>query len=179
MPEHRTKVDGIEEHGPAKASGSSSAVAKPTRTITVVCPACGKTLRAPASAAGKKAKCPQCGKPVLVPVGSPQMPAAGVPQVPGVGFPQPVPSIYNDDDFAPAGSSAYGLTASAPTSAEPERTACPKCGEMIVAVPQNALTARQFSTGPRGERPRRKERLALREATFARSAVDSWPWLAP
>ncbi|MGO8750684.1 MAG: hypothetical protein ACLQNE_32440 [Thermoguttaceae bacterium] len=238
VPEHRTKVDGTKEYGPADAPRSSSAAgAKPSRTINVACPACGKTLRAPASAAGKKAKCPQCGKPVLVPVaapqaetvatpvsttppgtpaaetisaacpacgktlkapasaagkkakcpacnavmvvpekildaeelatsqamggtplpigfpqpsgveypqtpvtgipqvsaiGSPQMPALGAPQVPGVGFPQPAPSIYNDDDFSPAGSPTYGVTASAPTSAEPERIACPKCGELIV-----------------------------------------------
>ena len=128
------------------------------------CPACGKTLKAPASAAGKKAKCPACNAVMVVPekildaeelatsqamggtplpigfpqpsgveypqtpvtgipqvsaIGSPQMPALGAPQVPGVGFPQPAPSIYNDDDFSPAGSPTYGVTASAPTSAEP------------------------------------------------------------
>ncbi len=35
--------------------------------ITVVCQSCKKSLKAPDSAAGKKAKCPQCGTVVVVP----------------------------------------------------------------------------------------------------------------
>lgn len=36
-------------------------------SITVACSACGKTLKAPDSAAGKRAKCPQCSATVEVP----------------------------------------------------------------------------------------------------------------
>ena len=37
-------------------------------TISVTCGSCGKTLRAKDSAAGKQAKCPDCGDPILIPL---------------------------------------------------------------------------------------------------------------
>jgi predicted RNA-binding Zn-ribbon protein involved in translation (DUF1610 family) len=37
-------------------------------TITVTCESCGKTLRAKDSAAGKQAKCPDCGEPIEIPL---------------------------------------------------------------------------------------------------------------
>jgi len=36
-------------------------------TIQVSCPACGKTLQAKDSAAGKQAKCPDCGGIISIP----------------------------------------------------------------------------------------------------------------
>ena len=37
-------------------------------TISVTCESCGKTLRAKDSAAGKQAKCPDCGEPIVIPL---------------------------------------------------------------------------------------------------------------
>src|SRR6185295_7265693 len=41
--------------------------------IQVKCPACGKGLKAPDAAAGKKAKCPACGGMMQVPALKPQL----------------------------------------------------------------------------------------------------------
>jgi len=35
--------------------------------ISVTCPSCNRNLKAPQQAAGKRVKCPQCGKPITVP----------------------------------------------------------------------------------------------------------------
>ena len=35
--------------------------------INMSCPSCGKTLAAPDTAAGKRAKCPSCGQIMIVP----------------------------------------------------------------------------------------------------------------
>ena len=45
--------------------------------IAAQCPECGKGLKVPAAAAGKRVKCPQCGAAVKVPAGSGAAPAAG------------------------------------------------------------------------------------------------------
>jgi hypothetical protein len=52
-----------------------------TDTITVICP-CGKKLKAPASAAGKKAKCPSCGN--VMKLDAPAGAAGAAPAVPPV-----------------------------------------------------------------------------------------------
>lgn len=36
--------------------------------ITVTCESCGKTLRTKDSAAGKQARCPDCGDPIVIPL---------------------------------------------------------------------------------------------------------------
>ena len=40
-----------------------------TETISVECP-CGKRLKAPATAVGRKAKCPSCGQEFQVDIGT-------------------------------------------------------------------------------------------------------------
>lgn len=84
--------------------------------ISVECPACGKRLKAPDSAVGKRAPCPQCG-------GTIEIPAAT--EFAGIEDPQP-PSIPagGPQDFDSA------LTPSA--SSEGARKPCPVCGELIV-----------------------------------------------
>ncbi len=70
-------------------------------TIQVACPKCGKHLKAPAAAAGKKARCPSCQSLMMMP----SLPQAHLPQspfpqsqypppVPGPGYPSaPLPDL--------------------------------------------------------------------------------------
>jgi DNA-directed RNA polymerase subunit M/transcription elongation factor TFIIS len=82
--------------------------------ISCKCPSCGKVLKAPDSAAGKRAKCPGCGNPVKIP-------AAKVHEAEEV--------ADGDDEFGIMNTSeddAYGGPAE-------DRKPCPSCGEMIKA----------------------------------------------
>ncbi len=90
--------------------------------ISVNCQECGKTLRAPDSLAGKKAKCPQCGAVVSLPAAivNAELDDAPPPKKKSVAV-KP-----RDEDFdEPAEFDAV--------SAADERKPCPLCGEMIVA----------------------------------------------
>jgi predicted RNA-binding Zn-ribbon protein involved in translation (DUF1610 family) len=97
------------------------------------CPSCGKTLAAPDSAAGKKAKCPSCGQVMIVPAAPPAQEAGPPAQPPSPAASQPAASGAGNwlDDL--------GGAASAPGAGEPEaagesRRPCPECGEMIVST---------------------------------------------
>ena len=101
-------------------------------SIKMACPSCGKTLAAPDSAAGKRAKCPSCSQVMIVP---------GARPAESLGSPTPAPnesasppaaggdSSWLDDmgSQSPAGGTA------APESGGEQRRPCPECGEMIVA----------------------------------------------
>jgi predicted RNA-binding Zn-ribbon protein involved in translation (DUF1610 family) len=127
--------------------------------INMSCPSCGKTLSAPDSAAGKKARCPSCSQIMIVPAAGtggemssnpPPPPSTLAPraaQTPGQ------PSWPSDDDFSagPAAGSSAGALASASSGASGDawlddispqahvpqdaggeaRRPCPECGEMI------------------------------------------------
>lgn len=87
-------------------------------SISVRCEECGKTLKAPDSAAGKKAKCPQCGAVVAIP--------------------EPVYDAQEVSDAEPVedDSNAFGDVDSydSPAIDDDNRKPCPACGEMIVAT---------------------------------------------
>jgi hypothetical protein len=79
-------------------------VAGEASTISVAC-ACGKKLRAPATSAGRTAKCPGCGAAIVIPIPElielvePDQPAVTPPPIPFNSAPQPVipyrtPSSY-------------------------------------------------------------------------------------
>jgi predicted RNA-binding Zn-ribbon protein involved in translation (DUF1610 family) len=109
--------------------------------IKIPCVSCGRTLSAPDSAAGKRARCPSCGT-------VQQLPAAAEPDVlepeavpePGAYAPPPPPPPPVDDDpFASLGE-PYGVVEDAPPVAKvagggggggEQRRPCPMCGEMI------------------------------------------------
>jgi predicted RNA-binding Zn-ribbon protein involved in translation (DUF1610 family) len=88
-------------------------------TIQVSCTACGKTLQAKDSAAGKQAKCPDCG---------------GI-----ISIPEAVYDAIDEpgDDFGGGFDAEFDYAAAehqsptAPTGSQ--RRPCPQCGEMIVA----------------------------------------------
>jgi len=94
-------------------------------TIQVSCPACGKTLQAKDSAAGKLAKCPDCGGIITIPeavydaIDESDEFGADFGTDSGTGF---------DADYAAAEQQS-------PTAAVgSQRRPCPKCGEMIVTT---------------------------------------------
>lgn len=97
--------------------------------IEVVCNHCGKSLKAPESMAGKRAKCPGCSSVVTVPELEEEIFDAEVIE------PEPLPAFSSglgsllDDELA------YRVAEpeAAPTQALESRKQCPACGEMIVA----------------------------------------------
>ena len=67
--------------------------------ISFSCPRCGKSLKAPDSAAGKSSKCPGCGSPVTCP--EPIYEAELID--PGAGGPDPYADMDTDKPYALAG----------------------------------------------------------------------------
>jgi len=92
-------------------------------SIKVSCPSCGKTLAAPDSAAGKRAKCPGCGELFTVPAAIQEAESLSVAPAAATGE----PASYGLAEPIPAATSA------APAVAGEQRRPCPECGEMIVA----------------------------------------------
>jgi predicted RNA-binding Zn-ribbon protein involved in translation (DUF1610 family) len=112
--------------------------------IKMNCPSCGKTLSAPDTAAGKKAKCPGCGQIMSVPDAVRQA--------------EPVGTGATAQTAGPGQTSA----ASSPAADDQSRQPCPECGEMIVKGAAkcrfcNSILDPQFKTllksgtGSRGE----------------------------
>lgn len=97
--------------------------------IQVLCPSCGKSLKAPDSMAGKVAKCPSCGNQMTLPAPEPEVHEA-----------EPVSDAavnpYNMSDLLDEGPKDEYKLSSAPTpaasSGDAGRRPCPACGEMIV-----------------------------------------------
>jgi hypothetical protein len=72
--------------------------------ISVVCPACGKSLTAPVDRAGKRARCPGCGAPV------------GIPAVASSASPPPLPArdaFDADEMIADARPERFGIQGAA------------------------------------------------------------------
>lgn len=102
--------------------------------ISVTCDACGKTLKAPDTAAGKKAKCPQCSAVVKIPemVYDAEEIEDDVVSAEEAEDYEDYDSADDDDD------NPYAEGASARSRGN-KRRPCPSCGEMIVA---NAVKCR-------------------------------------
>jgi predicted RNA-binding Zn-ribbon protein involved in translation (DUF1610 family) len=121
------------------------------------CPSCGKTLSAPETAAGKRAKCPACGQIMIVPaegvaaeMSSAPLPppstlsprAARAPDLPSEGTDFDPPSNQVTSSTAPGGGESWLDELGGPDRATETdaggaigeaRRPCPECGEMIVA----------------------------------------------
>jgi len=92
------------------------------------CPSCGKTLSAPDTAVGKKAKCPVCGIVMIVPTDVFEAEELGITSL------DPAPQEYNVmNDILATGPAQSPASAAAPGQ-EPVRRPCPMCGEQIVAT---------------------------------------------
>jgi DNA-directed RNA polymerase subunit M/transcription elongation factor TFIIS len=81
--------------------------------IPCECPQCGKHLKAADSAAGKKAKCPDCGAAVPIPAKAPRSQTA------------------DDDEFD---LQKLNVEEGVEGPVEDDRIPCPMCGEMIIAT---------------------------------------------
>jgi predicted RNA-binding Zn-ribbon protein involved in translation (DUF1610 family) len=81
------------------------------------CPSCGTKLRAPDNTAGREAKCPKCGESVNIGGVTPEPPPVVKVYTP------PVAAVYTP----PAGQGVE-------VAPEPEKKACPFCGETVLAV---------------------------------------------
>ncbi len=82
--------------------------------ISCACPECGKRLKAADSAAGKKAKCPDCGTAVPIPALKPLKPKKQAPAA--------------DDEFD---LQKLNIDAGLEGPIEDDLVPCPMCGEMI------------------------------------------------
>jgi hypothetical protein len=80
-------------------------------SITVACPSCGRKLHAPDSLAGRKAKCPQCGKVVTV-TASNEPAASSQSQSQVSGSKRPAP--HADEAFVPASSQSQSAKPRSP-----------------------------------------------------------------
>lgn len=100
-------------------------------TIEARCENCGKLLRAPESAAGRRAKCPACGDAVQIPDGEQE--AIFDAEV----IQSDEPEDYEDDD-AWGGDAAVDYEDYEPRRRPPprqqKRLPCPACGEKIVST---------------------------------------------
>lgn len=92
----------------------------PAESVIRVACACGRTLKAPAAAAGKKARCPACGNTLFLTVRDPAVVAEPPRQAP-VPPPLPVEQADSGDQYDLAGHEA------APPPL-PVGRACPHCG---------------------------------------------------
>ena len=125
--------------------------------ISVKCPHCGKRLKAPDSAAGKKAKCPGCGEAV-------QLPKEQVFEA------EEVVEEGGDDEFGLGNlseSDAYG------GPAEEARKPCPMCGEMIVASAAKCRYCGEIfdETLKRKEKKKKKREVAQEDSELT---VGDW-----
>lgn len=118
-------------------------------SIKVTCGSCGKTLKAKDSAAGKKAKCPDCGSVMQIPdlvYDAEEVPADDYGDDYGDGD-------YDDGDYgyeddvrnAPAGE---------------DRRPCPACGEMIVSGAAKCRFCGEIFDATLKKKSRKKSRAA-------------------
>ena len=112
--------------------------------ITVRCPECGKRLQAPDSAAGKRAKCPNCSKVLVIPepvyeaeefaeepAPAPAPEPAPAPQPAG---PRDLSDLLDEADEYPLQAPPPTLPTPTPSSIGGDaRRPCPMCGEFIPA----------------------------------------------
>ncbi len=97
--------------------------------ISVNCSECGKSLKAPDTLAGKKAKCPQCG--AVVPIPAAVLDAELIdepPPLPKKSSAQSKPKPKPADDDGSMFDDAAEFEAKDPAD---DRKPCPMCGEMI------------------------------------------------
>jgi len=99
--------------------------------ISMSCPTCGKTLSAPDSSAGKRAKCPQCDQIMIIPAVAQDSETFAAPTA------QQPPPLDSQPASGPPENWLDGLggsdQATGAVAGSDARRPCPECGEMIAA----------------------------------------------
>lgn len=101
--------------------------------IPVQCPKCGKSLQAPDSSEGKRAKCPKCSTVLQIPkpVKKAEELTSGFDGFDSAPAPRRDLSDLLDEEYPLASSPS---PAAAPSPPADDRRPCPMCGEMIVST---------------------------------------------
>jgi predicted RNA-binding Zn-ribbon protein involved in translation (DUF1610 family) len=106
-----------EELRKAEREAAEEARAVEVAALPRFCPSCATKLCPPGNAAGHKTKCPNCGEPVNIGGVTPEPPPVAKVYTP------PVAAVYTP----PSGEGVE-------VAPEPEKKACPFCGEAVLAV---------------------------------------------
>jgi hypothetical protein len=123
-------------------------------SISCVCPGCGKQLKAADSAAGKKAKCPDCGGAVPIPV--PKRPVKKAAPV--------------DDEFD---LQSLDVDAGMAGPIEDEQRECPMCGEMIkVAAIKCRYCGEEFGSSGKKKKKRGRSSSGMPGAVIAAVVIE-------
>lgn len=140
-------------------------------TILIICPECGKQIKAPDNVLGKKVRCKFCQAAFVASKGGGKKPAGGKPGKPAAGKPAPVPAakpskpaIDDDDDDDEDGPTLYGLT---DVSLAPR---CPDCA--------NEMEEGQIVCLICGYNTRTREK-AQTVKTYDNTFMDKFIWLLP
>ena len=113
-------------------------------TIEFSCQGCGKSMRAPDAAAGKKGQCPQCGTLNTIPLAGGDTPSTSSfsPPTPAPG-PAPSPAAAGTLEFA---CGSCGRSMRSPASAAGKKGKCPTCGA-VTQIPLSAPAPAAASSG--------------------------------
>jgi DNA-directed RNA polymerase subunit M/transcription elongation factor TFIIS len=119
--------------------------------IRFECPHCGSVIKAPATVAGKKSKCPSCGRRVIIPTDDPtRMPSGEI----AIVEPTAKRRAYSGPVILE--SDRAGNSTAAPANRLPIRFSCPHCGSIIKCPPQYE--------GKKSSCPNCQERLRIPKA---------------
>jgi hypothetical protein len=139
-------------------------------TILIVCPECGKQIKAPDNVLGKKVRCKFCQAAFVASKGGGKKPAGGKPGKPAAGKSAPVPAAkpskpaIDDDDDDEDGPTLYGLT---DVSLAPR---CPDCA--------NEMEEGQIVCLICGYNTRTREKAQMVK-TYDNTFMDKFIWLLP
>lgn len=139
--------------------------------ISVECPSCGKIVRAPDNAGGKRGKCPQCGTIIdipITPIAAPLVPSPPPPK--SKPAPPLTPSasegeIYDAEEIPDHEESVWVADPTPKKKSTGDTRPCPACGEMIKAVAKKCRYCDEVFD-KRGKKTEPEENLTTGDIVF-------------